>query len=191
MEQRRKNGLIAMGVGLVVAVVGELVSPWWAVTAVVAVVATACLIGGGVAVALTYREEAGRAPAARLSLVAAGAGLKPRGRSRGRREAGAVDTGAVTAYAARFNDELARCEELLVGRADGEADRGAEGGGAEGGGGESRADGRAVTTTFDLEAARERLMTFVANPLYGEATRRSLVDEARVRDISVKLATVL
>jgi hypothetical protein len=170
VEQRRRNGLVVMGVGLVVAVIGEMVSHWWVLTAIVVVVATAGLIGGGLVVALSYREEAGRTSVSRVSLLASRASLRAQG-SAGSDTAGpAIDPGAVVAYAARFNDELAACEALLAGASSAE---------------------EPAPATFDLEAARERLVTFVANPLYGEALRRGVVDEAKVRDVSRRLGAAL
>lgn len=173
MERRRKQGLVAMGAGVVFALAGELTSRWTAAGATFAVLATLCLLGGGIAVALSYREEAGVLPGrSRLFMLATsrgGAGHARRGdapKKGGMPLAGSDPTSEqaqLHAYAIRFNEALSACEELLT----------------------------STPTASDVEDARERLMILVASPRYGDATRRGLVDEARVREVSGRLAAAL
>ncbi|HLI43587.1 MAG TPA: hypothetical protein VKU92_03870 [Acidimicrobiales bacterium] len=167
--ERRRRGVVAMGAGVVLAVVGELASHVAALAAICAAAATLLLLGGGLAVAMSFREEAGGLPSrSRLAMLAPAGGRRPRGGARAsiggaaQRKAGEAE-GRLVAYAHLFNAELESCARLLGGS----------------------------PSSQEIEAARERLVGLVASPLYGDATRRKLVDEARVREVSGQLARAL
>jgi hypothetical protein len=166
---RRRRGVVAMGAGVVLAVVGELTSHVAALAACCAAAATLLLLGGGLAVALSFREEAGGLPSrSRLAVLASAGSRRRRGRAGaslgggGQKRAGEGE-GRLVAYAHLLNAELESCSRLLGGS----------------------------PSSQELEAARERLVGLVASPLYGDATRRGLVDEERVREVSGQLARAL
>lgn len=158
MERKRLYGFVAFGVGLVAAIAGRATGSY-----VLGIVAAVGLLVGGAVVALSYREEAGRAKGgSRLSLVVSSLG---RGSTTAARQRSApADDGeaaALVRYAAELNEELGICE-LLVSRPSPDA--------------------------ASVGAGRERLMVLVASPRYGEALGRGLVDEDRVRAVSARLA---
>ena len=158
MERKRLYGFLAFGVGLVGAIGGRATGSY-----VLGIVAAVGLLVGGALVAMSYREEAGRAKGgSRLSLVASSLG---RSSIATRRDAsGEPDDGeaaALVGYAAELNEELGVCEVLVS---------------------------RPSPEVTAVEAARERLMVLVASPRYGEALRRGFVEEDRVRAVSSRLA---
>jgi hypothetical protein len=159
VDKRRRGGLVALGGGVVAGVLGEITSSVTAAGIFFAAVAMLCFVGGGVAIALSYREETSAGPGgSRLSLLSSAAGTRLRRRRGG--AAPSAEPGPLVVYAARLNDELDRCEQLLNGS----------------------------PSAPDAIAARDRLVTLVANPSYGPATSRGLIDEARVHEVSLRLA---
>lgn len=140
---------MAAGIGLVCAVIGEAISSW-----PLGILATLLLIGGLIAVAVSFRRELGYEPStSRLSLLAA--------RAAPSRASGAASPADITlgAYAEEMRQALVTGSSLLeAGRA--ERDPGA------------------------LELARDRVVTLVASPLYGRAISAGLIDEAEVRRVS-------
>jgi hypothetical protein len=178
-ELRRQRGVIAMVAGIVVAVIGRLVGIV-GVEVTAGALALLLLIGGAMVVANTYREESGRpVGGSRSSLIAhqATSGMRSRraasGRTASKKSSGTASGARAPAaapgeaelqlYVASFDLAIGRCRDLLA------------------------SDPTEVAAT-QLAEARESLMILVANPRYGQAITRGLLDEVVLREISAQFA---
>lgn len=123
-----------------------------------ALVATVAIVAGGIAVGISYREETGRTSAGSRLSLIMASASTRLAPSHGSPESGESDL--VTSYASQVNTELASCSDLLGGHVD----------------------------PSELDSARDRLVVLIANPRYGPAIERGLIDEERVREVSSRLA---
>jgi hypothetical protein len=153
VERSRARALIALGVGLLLAIASSVID-WWPG----GVVATLLLIGGGIALAVSFRREAGLDSTSHAGLLSLEASLTNL-RSKGGRSTIEQQSGQLEAYALRFGGALTDVEVLLAG----------------------------TPSALALEEARERLMVLVASPMYGSALRAGLIDEEVVRAVVRRL----
>ncbi|MGO9559139.1 MAG: hypothetical protein ACLPQS_08905 [Acidimicrobiales bacterium] len=154
MDRRRFYGLVVMGVGFLAGIAGKATSSW-----LLAVIATAGLIAGGVMVAVSFRDRARLMSGSRLSLLASTATL--RATAGHRADVGATEAELLDRYVRDFNRELALCEQLVA---------------------------DPLSGLSEIDEARERLMTLVASANYGKATQRGLIEEFAVRSVAARLA---
>lgn len=161
MERRRRTGLILMAVGIVVGLLAKAVSGSEAFDIAAIVIATVGIVGGGVVVGLSYRSALPRT----LGTSRASLLASSAGLRLQHEDESAPDFDAVAmeTYIETVNQTIARCENLLDSHA-----------------------GRP-----EVEAAREKLVSLVANPRYGPAIEKGRVNEARVREVSGRLAAAL
>lgn len=187
-DQRKRRAVGALLAGLVCAAIGKALGFW-----PLGIVAVPLMIGGGMVLAGTYREEAGRPPrVSRFALASRMAASKGRGslarnprRSAGNPAARASTNGGkpggpgaggpagagatvpgLRLYAANFDRVLTRCRDLL--------DTAPNGG-----------------QTEQIGQARDELMVLVASVSYGPALSAGLIDESGVREVSTRLAARL
>lgn len=147
-----------MAVGAVAGVIGRLVSGH-GIEIVALLVATVGLLGGGIVVALSYREEAGLSSGtSRFGLAASSVRRRvaePTTPSLDEE----LDEMALVHYADELSRVVAECMALC--------DR--------------------VAPAEEIHEARERLATLVASPRYGRAIARGLLDEPTVRAAAERL----
>lgn len=161
MEKRRRLGFVLMGVGVVVGLIAKAVSGSETFDIVAIVIATLGLVGGGVVVGLSYRSALPRTLGTSRASLLASSAATRFGK--GEEDAPDFDAVAMETYIETVNQTIARCEYLL----------------------ETNAE------RPEVEAARERLVELVANPRYGYAIEKGRVNEARVREVSGRLAAAL
>ena len=158
MDKRRSRGITIMAIGALIGLIGKITGGPEAVEIVEISLATFGILAGGAIVIFSYRAELARPlSTSRVSLLASTASLK--GAAALGHPTERADAAGLELYAHAFSAEMERCEELLSG-------------------GASRGD---------LEEARDRLMSYVANPRYGEATGSGRIGAERVRRLSERL----
>jgi hypothetical protein len=166
MSPGRRKAFTCVIVGIVIGAFGKIFGVWE-----LAVAATVLMVGGGVAVALSYRSEFGHTPSGSSAAfyVRGAANELHRTRFRGSLRPTNEGGGArpedlkLVRYAAQVHEVLLECNTLLA-----------------------RPPGDVETT--ELDAAREQLVLLVASRLYGPALERKMIDEETVRAVSLRLA---
>ncbi len=143
--------------GVLLGLLARVVSfPWLAIPA------SLLLVGGGVAVAWSFREEPGRL---QMAVGALGSQLRRSKRSSAPAKSDDGTTAEVTLYAQLVRAQLSTCEALL-----------------------QRAPRPSRT---ELDSARESLMVLVANPYYGRALGRHMIDEDHLQRVAQLLSQAM